>query len=285
MGPRQHGAATAAPGTASSEPAAFGPAGGPATGRLPLETASVGGPTGDPSYDELAGPAASRAATATGPGSTGPSADSISATTNSAVATPNSAVASASSAGGNPNSGSGVQRAVVQQVFPEVTRLSTTGNGAHRITLSLQPAQLGEVRVTLVVRDGAVTVSLGGEAGNSAVQQALSSGASELRRMLELAGATDARIFVRDAQSGTAASQGSHQQTGQQLGQQLSQHADQQPGQGAGAARQDAEARDRRQGRDQQPHPAAPSRPGAADGVAGTTQPRTTASGRLDRSL
>ncbi|MFC7505674.1 flagellar hook-length control protein FliK, partial [Nocardioides sp. GCM10030258] len=95
----------------------------------------------------------------------------------------------------NPKS---VERAVVAQVFPEVTRLASSGNGTHRITLTLQPAQLGEVRVTLVVRDGAVRVRMSGEAGDGAVRQALATGAPELQRMLERAGATEARILVRD---------------------------------------------------------------------------------------
>ncbi|MCX6400734.1 MAG: flagellar hook-length control protein FliK [Propionibacteriales bacterium] len=94
-----------------------------------------------------------------------------------------------------------VERAVVTQVFPEITRLVSSGNGTHRITLTLQPAQLGEVRVTLVVRDGAVRVRMSGEAGDSVVRQALATGAPELQRMLERAGATEARVLVRDPSS------------------------------------------------------------------------------------
>ncbi|MCR1786364.1 flagellar hook-length control protein FliK [Nocardioides carbamazepini] len=99
-----------------------------------------------------------------------------------------------------------VQRVVVQQVFPEVTRLVTSTPtdrpGTHRITLTLQPEHLGEVRVTLVVKDGTVQVRLAGNAGdaagNAAVHRALSSGAPELQRLLERSGATEARILVRD---------------------------------------------------------------------------------------
>ncbi|WP_162261008.1 flagellar hook-length control protein FliK, partial [Nocardioides sp. Root79] len=96
-----------------------------------------------------------------------------------------------------------VGKAVVQQVFPEVTRLaSTAGNGTHRITLTLQPEQLGEVRVTLVVRDGSVHVRLAGGAGvdgvdGAAVHRALAGGAPELQRLLERTGA-EARVSVRD---------------------------------------------------------------------------------------
>jgi flagellar hook-length control protein FliK len=84
---------------------------------------------------------------------------------------------------------------VTRQVFPEVTRLVSTGNGTHRVTLTLQPEQLGEVRVTLTVRDGEVLVRMA--AGDEA-QRALLEGAPELRRVLELTGATDTRIVVRD---------------------------------------------------------------------------------------
>ncbi|WGX97842.1 flagellar hook-length control protein FliK [Nocardioides sp. L-11A] len=99
-----------------------------------------------------------------------------------------------------------VERAVVQQVFPEVTRLVTSTPadrpGTHRITLTLQPEHLGEVRVTLVVKDGAVQVRLAGAAddaaGSAAVHRALSSGAPELQRLLERSGATEARVLIRD---------------------------------------------------------------------------------------
>jgi hypothetical protein len=82
-----------------------------------------------------------------------------------------------------------------------VTRLVTTGNGTHRVTLQLEPEALGEVRVVLTVRDGAVHVRL---AAGSEAQHALLEGAPELRRLLELTGASDTRIVVRDLPSGAA---------------------------------------------------------------------------------
>jgi flagellar hook-length control protein FliK len=81
------------------------------------------------------------------------------------------------------------------QVFPEVTSLVSRGDGVHRITLTLKPEALGEVRVVMTVRDGAVHVRLA--AGHEA-QQALLQGSPELSRLLEHAGATDTRIVVRD---------------------------------------------------------------------------------------
>jgi hypothetical protein len=83
----------------------------------------------------------------------------------------------------------------VAQVVPEVTRLVSRGNGVHRLTMLLQPEALGEVRVTMTVRDGAVQVHL---TGGEDAARALAEGAPELRRVLELAGAGDARVVVRD---------------------------------------------------------------------------------------
>lgn len=88
---------------------------------------------------------------------------------------------------------------VATQLGPEVTRLVSRGDGVHRLTMRLQPEALGEVRVTLTLRHGEVHVRLA--AGDEA-QRALAEGAPELRRVLELAGASDPRIVVRDL-SGT----------------------------------------------------------------------------------
>jgi hypothetical protein len=84
--------------------------------------------------------------------------------------------------------------AVLRQVFPEVTRLVAAGNGSHRLTLRLDPGSLGEVRVQMTVRGGVVRVSL--SAAHEA-HDALTGGSPELRRLLELTGATDVRVTVR----------------------------------------------------------------------------------------
>ena len=81
------------------------------------------------------------------------------------------------------------------QLVPEVTRLLSRGDGLHRLTMTLQPEALGEVRVTLTIRDGEVHVRL---AAGTEAQRALLEGAPELRRVLELAGASDPRVVVRD---------------------------------------------------------------------------------------
>jgi flagellar hook-length control protein FliK len=195
-----------------------------------------------------------------------------------------------------------VERAVVQQVFPEVTRVvSTAGNGTHRITLTLQPEQLGEVRVTLVVKDGSVHVRLAGSEGgdHAAVHRALASGAPELQRLLERSG-TEARISVRDAfgqLTSTAATAGltgpsapTSQQTSQQTGQQTGQHTGQQAGPDAQAheGRSDQAARDqprehhdRRDARDRR-HDPGPGHVVARPVVVPEPAQR---SGRLDRTV
>ncbi|MBW8751207.1 MAG: flagellar hook-length control protein FliK [Propionibacteriales bacterium] len=89
---------------------------------------------------------------------------------------------------------------VTRQVFPEVTSLVTRGDGTHRITLTLKPEALGEVRVVMTVRDGTVHVRLA--AGHEA-QQALRDGSSELSRLLEVAGAHESRVVVRDLPAAT----------------------------------------------------------------------------------
>lgn len=84
---------------------------------------------------------------------------------------------------------------VAAQVFGEVTGLVSKGNGTHRITMTLNPEQLGEVRVVMTVRNGAVHVQM---AAGHETRGALLDGSPELSRLLESAGATDTRIIVRD---------------------------------------------------------------------------------------
>lgn len=90
--------------------------------------------------------------------------------------------------------------AVPGQVFPEVVRLSQSGPGTHRLTLRLDPGTLGEVRVTLTVRDGEVQVRL---AAQHDAREILAQAAPDLRRLLEQSGGVDARVAVADLESGT----------------------------------------------------------------------------------
>ncbi|MEI5675464.1 MULTISPECIES: flagellar hook-length control protein FliK [unclassified Nocardioides] len=90
--------------------------------------------------------------------------------------------------------------AVPGQVFPEVVRLSQSGPGTHRVTLRLDPGTLGEVRVTLTVRDGEVQVRL---AAQHDAREVLAQAAPDLRRLLEQSGSVDARVAVADLTTGT----------------------------------------------------------------------------------
>ncbi|QCX28591.1 flagellar hook-length control protein FliK [Nocardioides jishulii] len=84
---------------------------------------------------------------------------------------------------------------VADQVFGEVSRLVSRGDGTHRLTMTLSPEALGDVRVTLTLRNGEVTVDFA--AGDEA-RRALLESAPELRRLLELTGASESRVTVRD---------------------------------------------------------------------------------------
>ena len=111
--------------------------------------------------------------------------------------------------------------AVTEQVFGHVTRLVSRGDGTHRLMLRLHPADLGEVRVVLTVRDGTVDVAL---SAGPAAREALQQGSPHLRALLELAGATAGDVVVRDlvtagsvapsTGSGSPASSGHQQSTG-----------------------------------------------------------------------
>ena len=87
---------------------------------------------------------------------------------------------------------------VADQVFGEASRLVSRGDGTHRITIKLQPEALGDVHVTLSVKNGEVHVDL---AADRNAHHALIEGASELHRLLESVGAKTSDIVVKDLPS------------------------------------------------------------------------------------
>lgn len=200
----------------------FGDAAAATTPTIPTPPATA--PANSPaaaarSTDVAASPAAPAPAGPTAPAGPATPVEADSATAQPLVAqeTPAAAPASAATAGlGQPvpatatttaaGPGAPAAQHVTGQVFPEVTSLVSRGDGTHRITLTLNPEALGEVRVVMTVRDGAVHVRLA--AGQDA-RQALVEGSPELTRLLELAGASESRIVVRDLPAGSAASTGS----------------------------------------------------------------------------
>jgi flagellar hook-length control protein FliK len=154
-----------------------------------------------------------------------------------------------------------VTEQVTGQVFPEVTRLVTRGDGTQRITLKLQPEALGEVRVVLTVRDGDVHVRM---TGSELAQQALRAGAPELQRLLDLSGASSSQVVVGD--QGTALDAGAHHDSGPER--HLEDHP--QDHRTAGTRYGDTSARD---GSDGGPQPRSSTEPTASSGGGTRTRP------------
>jgi len=186
------------------------PAGGAADG-LPEVSGAVAGPTspadagGDPPADQSRDqPAGTASAAPTAAAATTGSAPAADAPPPVAVVGPATVTAPA------PATAATAARpadAVPGQVFPEVARLSQAGPGTHRVTLRLDPGTLGEVRVTLTVRDGEVQVRL---AAQHDAREVLALAAPDLRRLLEQPG-VEARVSVADLTTGTTTATSSDQ--------------------------------------------------------------------------
>jgi hypothetical protein len=126
----------------------------------------------------------------------------------------------------------------LNDVNPAVARMASRGDGTHAMTLRLHPADLGEVRLTVVVRGDTVDVRI---AAGAQAREALQQGSAQLRSLLELSGHTTGQVVLRDlAGTGPAvtlvaaqAQQGSHSsQPGHQQGQQPGHQQGQQQGHG-----------------------------------------------------
>ncbi|HTW13770.1 MAG TPA: flagellar hook-length control protein FliK [Nocardioides sp.] len=178
------------------------PAGGDTADGLPDVAGAVPGPSttdaggGDQPADQQGDRPTGPAATPTAAPATTGSAPAADTPTPVAVVGPGTVTAPA------PAAAAATARpadAVPGQVFPEVVRLSQAGPGTHRVTLRLDPGTLGEVRVTLTVRDGEVQVRL---AAQHDAREVLALAAPDLRRLLEQPG-IEARVSVADLTSGT----------------------------------------------------------------------------------
>ncbi|MFS3127100.1 flagellar hook-length control protein FliK [Nocardioides sp. Bht2] len=187
------------PPTTDAEQATGQPAPAPLAEPNPAESAR----TPEPEAAPLSAPAASSGATLAA-GDPAAAADNVVQTPNTAA--PTAPVASITVPGSSsplgvsvptPLSSPGTQ--VAQPVVAAAVQHLATGQGTSRMTLTLQPEALGEVRVHLSVRDGVVQVRL---SAVDAAAQALAMDAPELRRMLESIGATDTRVLVNDSNSG-----------------------------------------------------------------------------------
>ncbi|HET6561860.1 MAG TPA: flagellar hook-length control protein FliK [Marmoricola sp.] len=162
-----------------------------------------------------------------------------------------------------PAGGTAATNPVAGQVFPEVTRLVSRGDGTRRITLQLSPEALGDVRVVLTVRNGEVQVRM---SGGEQAQQALLAGAPELHRLLDAAGATSSQIQVGNQSSTTTLGQNPDQHTPQQDAHGQGELRDHQNHRTAGTRDGDTSARDGAP-RGTHPHPA--TNPGTRTRIAG----------------
>ncbi len=212
---------TTGPTTGSTPSTGTGQSSGQSSGAMAGEGAAdalapLAGPTTDRTDD---GAAQETGFAARGSGAPGTSGDAVPApgagSTTPGAPTPTSVSAgtvdvsaltpvSAASAASSPSVNGAAAPATApaspaQQVMPEVSRLVQRGDGTHRLTLTLTPEALGDVRVTLTVRQGEVSVSFA--AGDEA-RRALIESTPELRRLLELGGATTSRVTVSDLTGG-----------------------------------------------------------------------------------
>lgn len=177
-----------------------------------LAVAGMEPPTKDPAPSPVEAPPSSRAVPVTAVHPAVPTQAGLpDASQPAAVVVPTSSVAPTAPTGSvasAPSAPPTTLDRVQAQVFPEVTGLVSRGSGTHRITLTLNPEQLGEVRVVMTMRHGAVHVRL---AAGQEARGALADGAGELGRLLEHAGATDARVVVRELAAATVAGAASAQ--------------------------------------------------------------------------
>lgn len=181
-GPDAHGPGVGVDGT--------GPrgAGNEWSGRLPAPGPGAGGPEGRGSIPREASPAPQAAGGPEGRGIPLPSPSTPAAMP--VITTPTSTMTE------NAAAPAPALTPVTDQVFEQVTSLTSRGEGTHRITLQLNPDDLGEVRVVMTIRDGAVHVRLA--ASERDARAALTEGSPELHRLLEATGATDAKVTVRE---------------------------------------------------------------------------------------
>lgn len=167
----------------------------PATGAVAGTAAAAGDATSAPVPTmAVAGAAGARGDRSTeAPGATtAATSDAGAMTTPTPTAGAGGAATTSTASAGTPGS------AVTGQVFPQIPALLGRGEGRHSITLRLHPADLGEVRVTVTVKNGAVDVTL---AAGAEARQALRAGSADLRSLLEMAGAATGQVVIRDLPS------------------------------------------------------------------------------------
>jgi flagellar hook-length control protein FliK len=213
-------------GSASGSGNTSAPRSGAATGGLVAGPAAKGS-TGQAAKDST-GQAAEAPAGQPGKSKTRPAGDANLGTTapTAAASVPGTPASTAASTGGAAASSGSPASAptaapVPAQLQPSLARLVSRGDGTHRMSLRLHPAALGEVRLTVTVKDGTVDVAL---AAGPQAQDALRQGSAQLRAMLGSSGHTLGQLVVQSLPAsastggpgtGGAGQQGAGQQPGQ----------------------------------------------------------------------
>jgi len=209
------GGAMASNGNGASEPRP--PTGG---GALPVAVdsaldAAADGPVATGNGPEDGAPTTSAGASTSTAGTTtgaGPDATAVPGVTGS------TGVAGAEAAGdATPTQQTGrTTAALLDQVSPTLTRLVSRGDGEHRMTLKIHPADLGEVHLTVTVRGERVDVDI---AASAEARELLRDGLTQLRGLLDPTGRGGGQLVFRDlptpppgqpvsAEAGTGGDQG-----------------------------------------------------------------------------
>lgn len=199
--PDAPGRPTVLPGPAPAGPQALEPAlpaGTPAASAPPLAAADATSTPAPQPATASAGPGAPAPAPAPSP-TASPAVDP--ATVVEAVRAEPTAPTGAIESSSAPRLPAGLSD-VGRQVGPVLVRVVETpgaGPTTHRVTLQLHPADLGEVRATLTLRDGTVRVTL---AGGPAAREMLRQDHPLLQHVLEQTGADRVEISVRALPAG-----------------------------------------------------------------------------------
>lgn len=94
--------------------------------------------------------------------------------------------------------------ALLDQVSPTLTRMVSRGDGEHRMTLKIHPADLGEVHLTVTVRGERVDVDI---AASAEARELLRDGLTQLRTLLDPTGKGGGQLVFRDLPNAPAAGQ------------------------------------------------------------------------------
>lgn len=156
---------------------------------------------GTPEGCAASGPVPEAGASTPAPGasttSAGPTATAGPDLANAPVVTGTATATGAETAGGGAPTGETARTttALLDQVSPTLTRLVSRGDGEHRMTLKIHPADLGEVHLTVTVRGDRVDVDI---AASAEARELLRDGLTQLRALLDPTGRGGGQLVFRD---------------------------------------------------------------------------------------